>query len=80
MACNQISEFVHTLVLSMQTEFMSVSLDITQIAENMGILEKYLESVHLSYLDSLRKCDPKAQLSIDNATKFYDALMKELQS
>ena len=78
--CNDVSEVIYTLVVGMHSEFMNTAGDVSRIAENLGLLETYLNAVHEKFLEQSRLCDePQVKLAIRNASEFYERLMNELR-
>ena len=78
--CDQVAEVIHTLVVGMHSEFLSVAGDVKNIAENMGVLETLLMSMHDSLVDRIKECgDEFSDIAIENAHELYDRLIKELR-
>ena len=55
--CNDVSEVIYTLVVVMHSEFMNTAGDVSRIAENLGLLETYLNAVHEKFLEHSKLCD-----------------------
>lgn len=77
--CRQISEIMHTLLMGLHTEFMTVAGDVMRIVRNIRTLQEVVDASYKRQTEIVRSSgDPRLKEQSNDVKHLYDRISEEL--
>lgn len=77
--CNMVNEILNTLLLGLQSEYLSVAADVVRVLKNLSALNEYMEANYKKVMEILKaNSDEQAVVEAKEVEAFYEKLRDEV--